>query len=241
MLRDTGVPALLVTHDFAEAALLGDRVGVLDGGAIVQLGPAAELSARPASAFVADFTGAVVLTGVASPARDGLTVGRARRRRDDRQHRRGRGPVGASLYPWEIVLEAGSAPSSAQNHLAAEVVSITEIGGRARVGLLAGQPLVAEVSVVAVRDARARAGRAGDGDVEGRGDAAGATLSSTARSACSRVVSKTGTGESSAPTSRSISVQPSRMPCAPSSASARMIRRYSSREPSSTIPRQSSS
>jgi molybdate transport system ATP-binding protein len=152
VLRDTGVPALLVTHDFAEAALLGDRVGVLDGGAIVQLGPAAELSARPASAFVADFTGAVVLTGVASPGRDGLTSvlldgGGSIVSTDVLS-----GPVGASLYPWEIVLEAGSAPSSAQNHLPAEVVSITEIGGRARVGLQAGQPLVAEVSVVAVRD-----------------------------------------------------------------------------------------
>jgi molybdate transport system ATP-binding protein len=154
VLRDTGVPALLVTHDFAEAALLGDRVGVLDGGAIVQLGPAAELSARPASAFVADFTGAVVLTGVASPGRDGLTSvlldgGGSIVSTDVLS-----GPVGASLYPWEIVLEAGSAPSSAQNHLAAEVVSVTEIGGRARVALQAGQPLVAEVSVVAVRDLR---------------------------------------------------------------------------------------
>jgi molybdate transport system ATP-binding protein len=152
VLRDTGVPALLVTHDFAEAALLGDRVGVLDGGAIVQLGPAAELSARPASAFVADFTGAVVLTGVASPGRDGLTSvaldGGGTIVSTDVLT----GPVGASLYPWEIVLEAGSAPSSAQNHLTAEVVSITEIGGRARVGLQGGQPLVAEVSVVAVRD-----------------------------------------------------------------------------------------
>jgi molybdate transport system ATP-binding protein len=152
VLRDTGVPALLVTHDFAEAALLGDRVGVLDGGTIVQLGPAAELSARPASAFVADFTGAVVLTGVASPGRDGLTSvvldGGGTIVSTDVVT----GPVGASLYPWEIVLEAGSAPSSAQNHLTAEVVSITEIGGRARVGLQAGQPLVAEVSVVAVRD-----------------------------------------------------------------------------------------
>ena len=73
VLHETGVPALLVTHDFAEAALLGDRVGVLDEGRVVQLGTAAELSARPASAFVADFAGAVVLTGVATPGSDGLT------------------------------------------------------------------------------------------------------------------------------------------------------------------------
>jgi molybdate transport system ATP-binding protein len=150
VLRETGVPALLVTHDFAEAALLGDRVGVLDEGRVVQLGTAAELSARPASAFVADFAGAVVLTGVARPGPDGLTRveldGGGSIVSTDRLD----GPVGASLYPWEIVLEAASAPSSAQNHLACEVVSVTEIGGRARVGLLAGQPLVAEVSVVAV-------------------------------------------------------------------------------------------
>jgi molybdate transport system ATP-binding protein len=154
VLRDTGVPTLLVTHDFAEAALLGDRVGILDGGTIVQLGRAAELSARPASAFVADFTGAVVLTGVASPWRDGLTSVALDGGGTIVSTDSASGPVGASLYPWEIVLEAGSAPSSAQNHLAASVVSITEIGGRARVGLLAGQPLVAEVTVAAVHALR---------------------------------------------------------------------------------------
>ena len=47
VLAETGVPALLVTHDFTEAALLGDRVGVIDGGRIVQEGTAAELAAAP--------------------------------------------------------------------------------------------------------------------------------------------------------------------------------------------------
>jgi molybdate transport system ATP-binding protein len=150
VLRDTRIPALLVTHDFAEAALLGDRVGVLDAGKLVQLGSPAELSARPASAFVADFTGAVVLTGTATPGeqtRIDLDGGGTIFSTDP-----GEGPVAASLYPWEIVLELTSAPSSAQNHLAATVVSITEVGGRARVGLRAGQPLVAEVTVTAVRE-----------------------------------------------------------------------------------------
>ncbi|MDA0161142.1 ABC transporter ATP-binding protein [Solirubrobacter ginsenosidimutans] len=151
VLHETGVPSLLVTHDFAEAAQFGDRVGVLDGGSVVQLGTAAELSARPASAFVADFTGAVVLTGVASAGRDGLTSVALDGGGTIVSTDAASGPVGASLYPWEVVLEAGSAPSSAQNHLVAEVVSITEIGGRARVGLLAGQPLVAEVTVASVR------------------------------------------------------------------------------------------
>jgi molybdate transport system ATP-binding protein len=177
VLHETRIPSLLVTHDFAEAAQFGDRVGVLDEGAVVQLGPPAELSARPASAFVADFTGAVVLTGVASGGPDGLTRVALDGGGMIVSADAASGAVGASLYPWEIVLGvpgdapgaagrdvaqgsagdrgshdalSGAPPSSARNHLEAEVVSITEIGGRARIGLLAGQPLVAEVTVASV-------------------------------------------------------------------------------------------
>ena len=125
---------------------------MLDEGARGAARTAAELSARPASAFVADFTGAVVLTGVALAGADGLTLVALDGGGTIVSTDAASGPVGASLYPWEIVLRGRrAAPSSAQNHLAAEVVSITEIGGRARVGLLAGQPLVAEVTVASVR------------------------------------------------------------------------------------------
>jgi len=152
VLRTAGVPALLVTHDFHEAAQLGDRVGVLDHGRVVQLGEAAELAARPASPFVADFTGAVLLTGVARAGPDGVTLvaldGGGTLASTDAAS----GPVAASVYPWEIVLEPGPAPGSAQNHLGAEVVAVTTFGGRARVALAAGQPLVAEVTTAAARE-----------------------------------------------------------------------------------------
>ncbi len=152
VLRSAEVPALLVTHDFTEAAVLGDRVAVIDGGRIVQEGTPGELAATPASAFVADFTGAVVLTGVAREGPRGLTVvdldGGGSATSTDRRV----GPVALSVHPWEIALEpAGAvAESSAQNHLQAEVVTVTEVGNRVRVGLTAPQPLVAEVTGVAV-------------------------------------------------------------------------------------------
>jgi molybdate transport system ATP-binding protein len=65
---------------------------------------------------------------------------------------RAEGRVAASVFPWEIVVEPPTAPheGSAQNHIGAEVVSVTAVGGRVRVGLAAGQPLVAEVSEAAV-------------------------------------------------------------------------------------------
>jgi len=154
VLRDAGVPAILVTHDFAEAALLGDEVGVVDEGRVVQRGTAAELAAAPASAFVADFTGAVVLTGTARPAADGLTRVELDGGGSVTSTAAGEGAVAVSLYPWEIALApAAAAPSgSAQNHLQVEVLSATEVGNRVRVGLAAPQPLTAEITAAAARE-----------------------------------------------------------------------------------------
>jgi len=153
VIREAEVPALLVTHDFGEAAQLGDRVGVIDRGRVVQLGLAGELAASPASAFVADFAGAVVLTGVARPGPDGLTLVDLDGGGQVTSVDGGRGEVAVSVYPWEIALEPPDAahPGSAQNHLPAEVASLTEVGNRVRLGLAAGQPLVAEVTPAAVR------------------------------------------------------------------------------------------
>ncbi len=51
-------PALvLVTHDLDEAGTLADRIGVLLGGRLAQLGPPGELFSRPATLAVARFLG----------------------------------------------------------------------------------------------------------------------------------------------------------------------------------------
>jgi molybdate transport system ATP-binding protein len=152
VLRAAAVPALLVTHDFTEAALLGDRVAVMDGGRVVQTGTAAELAAAPATAFVADFTGAVVLTGVAAPGPDGLTRVRLDGGGEVSVVEAGEGPVAISVHPWEIALAPVDAvePGSARNHVAVEVLTVTAIGNRVRVGLAAPQPLTAELTAPAV-------------------------------------------------------------------------------------------
>ncbi len=55
--RATGASTLYVTHDQTEALAIGDRVAVLDGGRVQQVGSARELYDRPGSLFVADFVG----------------------------------------------------------------------------------------------------------------------------------------------------------------------------------------
>ncbi len=59
LLKETGTPTLLVTHDPGEAALAADRLHAMRDGRIVQSGTPAELYARPADAFVAGFFGPV--------------------------------------------------------------------------------------------------------------------------------------------------------------------------------------
>jgi molybdate transport system ATP-binding protein len=151
-LRELAIPSLLVTHDFIEAAVLGDAVAVIDAGRIVQRGTAAELAARPASAFVADFTGAVVLSGHARPAESGTVVelaGGGSVVSTDAAD----GPVAVAVHPWEIAIEpAGSVfAGSPRNQLDVEVVSVTPVANRVRVGLAAPQPLAAEITHAAAQ------------------------------------------------------------------------------------------
>jgi putrescine transport system ATP-binding protein len=64
--RATGAAFVMVTHDQAEALALADRVGVLERGRMVQVGPPAEVYERPATRFVASFLGgANLLAGTA--------------------------------------------------------------------------------------------------------------------------------------------------------------------------------
>jgi molybdate transport system ATP-binding protein len=153
LLRESDAPALLVTHDFAEAAQLGDRVGVIDRGRVIQQGTASQLAAAPRSAFVADFTGAVVLTGAARQGPGGLTEVALDGGGTVLTPEAGAGRVAVSVYPWEISVEPAGRPpgeGSAQNRLPAEVMSITTVGNRVRLGLIGPQPLVAEVTADSV-------------------------------------------------------------------------------------------
>jgi sn-glycerol 3-phosphate transport system ATP-binding protein len=52
-----GVTTIYVTHDQVEAMTLGDRIAVLSGGKLQQLGPPQEVYDHPANIFVAGFIG----------------------------------------------------------------------------------------------------------------------------------------------------------------------------------------
>jgi molybdopterin-binding protein len=142
LLRSLGLPAIVVTHDFEDAASLADTVGVIVEGRLMQLGSPRELVARPADAFVGSLTGANLLHGVAARAGE-LSALRLESGTTVVSPDPVEGAAAALVYPWDVTLALDETPGSAQNHLAGTVRSVTRIGNRVRVAV---GPLTAEIT-----------------------------------------------------------------------------------------------
>jgi spermidine/putrescine transport system ATP-binding protein len=70
--HEVGISFLVVTHDQEEALVMSDRIAVMDGGRIQQVGTPGEIYDAPANRFVAGFIGVSnVYAGIVS-RRDGL-------------------------------------------------------------------------------------------------------------------------------------------------------------------------
>ena len=71
--RDVGITFVFVTHDQEEALEMSDRLAVMDGGRIAQLGTPQEVYQEPRNEFVADFLGVANLLDVECLPGDGTT------------------------------------------------------------------------------------------------------------------------------------------------------------------------
>lgn len=162
VLTGLALPAIVVTHSFEEAALLAPRLAVIDRGEVIQTGLPAEVSARPCSAFVADFAGASVLHGSAAGESGELTLVRLEGGGEVRSVDAARGAVAVSVFPWEVSLEAPGmgGGDSILNRVPGEVSTVTIVGNRARVGIALPQPLVAEVTAASAERLGLRPGSA---------------------------------------------------------------------------------
>jgi putative spermidine/putrescine transport system ATP-binding protein len=123
LLRALGITTIYVTHDQAEAMELGDRIVVMQKGAIAQSGTPREIYFTPKNRFVAEFIGAANI--IESPLENGYLVLPG-----------GRQPIGgnasapaaiAMVRPETIrVVEAGGGP------LSGVIDSVSFVGDRQR-------------------------------------------------------------------------------------------------------------
>jgi spermidine/putrescine transport system ATP-binding protein len=72
--HEVGITFVYVTHDQEEALTMSDRIAVMNGGRIEQLGTPEELYERPRTRFVADFIGTTNLLAGTVESVDGTTA-----------------------------------------------------------------------------------------------------------------------------------------------------------------------
>ena len=73
--EELGVTTVYVTHDQTEAMTMGDRIAILDGGVLQQVGTPLECYHEPANEFVAGFVGEPSMNFFETTLEDGRLVG----------------------------------------------------------------------------------------------------------------------------------------------------------------------
>ncbi|MBN9672122.1 ABC transporter ATP-binding protein [Roseibium aggregatum] len=128
MQRDTGITFIFVTHDQEEALTMSDRIGVMNGGKILQVGSPQEIYNRPVNRFVASFIGEsnfldaeVVESG--RPARVKLAGG-VEMAADYLEGETPSGKVTVTVRPEQIVLD----PAGGAEGLAGKVTNTLYFG-----------------------------------------------------------------------------------------------------------------
>jgi ABC-type sugar transport system ATPase subunit len=118
-----GITVLYVTHDQVEAMALADRIAVMSGGKVLQIGAPQELYHLPQDRRVGEFLGSMnQFEGVVqSDGRVKLSLGVL-----DSPLPNGAGEVIVAIRPEDVAVSRG--PTGASNEFAAELESRTFLG-----------------------------------------------------------------------------------------------------------------
>jgi len=133
--KEVGITFLMVTHDFAEALFLGERMAVIHQGKLEQTGPVIDVFQRPLTPFVAEFVGmknifpAVFEQGTAFIDELALEVEPA--------PTKGQGYV--AIRPEDIVIKKEAVSDNGINLLKAEVLNVIQRGPYYEVSVKAGK------------------------------------------------------------------------------------------------------
>ena len=143
---------IVVTHDPVEASALADRLVLLEGGHVTQIGSAEEIRTSPRSRYAADFVGVNAFSGRLGRTRDGagrIEAGGAEIVVPWSDELAGAEVIGL-LRPADVTLSLEAPVGSARNVFEGPVSWIAIEGERARVRVASSPPLVADVTVGSV-------------------------------------------------------------------------------------------
>lgn len=163
LVREMGVTAVYVTHDYHEVLEIADRLAVLLDGRLQQVGKPTEVFGRPVSEAVAEFLGAEnLLEGVVAACREGMAeLDIAGTVMEALCEEPAGSRVKVLIHPEEVVLFTDASDAgSARNRMAARVTDVRALGALVRVDLDCGFPLVAYITLASREEMGIEPGRA---------------------------------------------------------------------------------
>ncbi len=140
--------AIIVTHDVLDAALLADRVVVMESGRVVEDGPTKELLARPRSRFGAGIAGLNLMRGIAAGGIVRTPKGTLIEGLTDSPVTDGAAVV-AVFSPSSVAVYLARPAGSPRNVYAAKIIELEPHGSQVRVRT---EELSADVTVSAVAE-----------------------------------------------------------------------------------------
>ncbi len=141
--KEAGVTAIYVTHDQQEALSTGDRIAVLVGGRVSQVGTPRELYERPVDRTVAEFIGeANLLPGTVSGPDSVLTALGTLRSLSMPAGLAPGARVTVCLRPERLLLGPGAAPGTPGNRFSVRITGHSYLGDSARWVLRCGDAVL---------------------------------------------------------------------------------------------------
>ncbi len=144
--RNAEITTLHVTHNREEASWLGDRIGVMREGEIVQIGTPNEVLREPKSEFVAGFVGTENIFKGESRTEDGIAKIDIGKNIELEAVSGKKGNVTVCIRPDEILLSKGSIKSSGRNEFEGEIVEIIELENTFQVKVDVGKEFVVVIT-----------------------------------------------------------------------------------------------
>jgi putative spermidine/putrescine transport system ATP-binding protein len=145
---ELGITTIYVTHDQEEALSISDRVAVMYGGKIEQVGPPSDMYGAPETPFVAEFIGTMNrLEGTVLDDVGGIDYGGTRLTIDSALGRSKGERVLVLVRPESLKVEALDGREPAANELAGDILSHTFLGPVTRLKVVGpAADLIADVS-----------------------------------------------------------------------------------------------
>ncbi|KXB08394.1 hypothetical protein AKJ55_01085 [candidate division MSBL1 archaeon SCGC-AAA382M17] len=157
--RESEITTIHVTHNREEASWLGDRLGVMSDGKIVQIGSPDEVFRKPKSEFVANFVGTEnVFPGTSNMEEEiskidiggGVEIQSTEIRE---------GEVKACIRPEEIIVSNQPIKSSGRNMFEGEIVGVSDLENTVRLEIDTGRNFTVVVTKKSRSDMNLKIGK----------------------------------------------------------------------------------